>query len=178
MGKDDAPAPERPPAKRRALERCPDVSIAVWAGDEALTPSERRRAQDERDRRKHARQLGERRVGIIHDEAGVTAEQIDAIRVALAAIEPTEIHHAGVQRGVHWASRNAVMGKVVNHSGDERKVLLNAQTLIIAPRSANQDSPAWDHARAGRLRGVALQIVMPDGEVLTGIPHTHNRRAS
>jgi hypothetical protein len=53
MKEDLGPAPERPPHKRRQLESAPAIWLAIWADSDSLTPSERRRVQAERDRRKN-----------------------------------------------------------------------------------------------------------------------------
>lgn len=175
MAKDDAPCPERPPAKRRPLEQCPDVWLATWAGSKLLTPSERRRVEDERERRKATRRLSERRVGVVHDRQGVTAEQVHALGELLAAIEPSEIFHPGLQRAAHTTLRRAGK-KIIFLRDDPKGVIVNAQTAIVLPRNAKIESEAWELARYAKHRGVALRIVLPDGSVLDGVPQTHDRR--
>jgi hypothetical protein len=58
LAKEDVPPLGPVPKKRRQLEGALDVHVAMWLDSDGLTPSERRRVQEEKDRRRRARRDG------------------------------------------------------------------------------------------------------------------------
>lgn len=99
MKEDLGPAPERPPHKRRQLEKAPALWLAIWAASEALTPSERRRVQGERDRRKQTALPVI--VGITATREGLTPPQRTFIREYLEEHCPPELISEGKVEGHH-----------------------------------------------------------------------------
>jgi hypothetical protein len=99
MKEDVGPPPERPPHKRRQLEQVHDQWLAVWLAGETLTPSERRRVQAEKDRRKKS--LPRVIVGITATREGMTPPQRRWIQTFLEEHCTEELIEAGMVEGHH-----------------------------------------------------------------------------
>jgi hypothetical protein len=156
---DIPPAPARPPAKRRHLELAPDVHLAVWLAGE-LTPSERRKVQAEKDRRKDRKQPVT--VTILVGREGGTPVQVRELREALESLNPDAILHTGVPRAVHTACR-AVAPTTVQP--DARENVKCATFVIALPRDATPSptSPLWSLIQYARHRKLPTIVVTPTG---------------
>jgi len=156
--KGDLPsAPDAPPRKRRVLQdeqATPDLWLARWAGDKFLAPSQRRAAQDERDRRKAIRARGWLEVLIVRGVEGATPPQRRAIA---EAVPPEATGVTYLQAGVAEQIREAVQ---------------RADLVIAAPRESTPPSgiPSWERSSVwaavayAKHRRIAVKIIMPTGE--------------
>lgn len=167
MVKADAERPARVPAKRRQLESLLDVHIAEWLASDALTPSERRRLQDERARRKAERRRTGLVIGLVVDPAGVTPQQLEGVKEALAGAR--SIIHSGVPSSrLHTACKLAAGCEVAvletnDPVHDRREVVRRADLVVIAPSSDGGGSRAWRAESYARHRRVPVKVVLPDG---------------
>jgi hypothetical protein len=190
--KEDAPTPPRPPRKRRQMERALPVWLATWATDESLTPSERRRAQEERDRRKALQP--EVVVGFVGAREGLSPGQRARVRELLAGA--TEAHHGdglggdaqfheiagelGVPVVLHPPLGRRAFSKAERQfraepPADRTKAIVRqvngAGALLVAPREGREpervgEGTPWAAVRYARDRGCRVRVVMPDGELL------------
>lgn len=185
MSKNDIPdLPDRVPAKRRQVEQLLDVHIAKWLASDAITPSQRRRLEAEKARRKAL--SPERPVGLLVGREGVTPIQTGIVLEQLAAAQPTEIHHPGVAGSLHSACkklgvpvtpvrnlRGWQMGlpPLQGHGSDDdamrRVVHLSTHLVIGAPKEyqPTKGSPVWDMVRHAKHRRVAVKVILPDGKI-------------
>lgn len=164
--KTDLPdTPLHPPAKRRALEQAPDLWIAQWLAGDDLTPSERRRVEEVKARRRAL--VRDMRVGLVVGDAGVTPPQLLALADALGGSGATEIHHAGVTSRVHSACKAVGVPVVVHHGETLQHVVRVSDTVIAAPKETyepERKTGVWDIIRYAKHRNLAVTIIMPDGE--------------
>lgn len=166
MKEDVGPLPERPPAKRRQLEQTPDLWIAQWLAGDTLTPSERRRLEVEKQRRKDARP--ERVVGVLVGHEGVTPEQFHSLLAAVLALNPTGIVHPGLQSRLHMQLR-ALEVPLTVLAGDFQGVVKAANAVLVAPREqAPTDSAMWEMLRYAKHRSLPARAVLPDGQIVGG----------
>lgn len=175
--------PDRVPAKRRALEQAADVHIAMWLAGDTITPSERRRLETEKERRK--RLVPDRPVGLLIARQGVTPVQQEHVMRAVAAAQPTEIHHPGVAGPLHTACKrlgvpvtpvreirthHLAMPPFQAHGSDSdalREVVTRSTHLVVAAptnHTPTKDNDVWDAARYARHRNIAVQIILPNGK--------------
>jgi hypothetical protein len=156
--------PARPPKKRRQMEspNTLDKWLAVWANDENLTPSERRRAQDERERRK-AEAPDPRIVGLLIGEQGVTPQQLDVLRDRCARAE--EVH----------ATRTVKLGLApgVFHMEESlRDVVAAVNEIVAAPAQTYEPEQkiagVWPEVRYARHRKIPVLVLYPDGTTNEG----------
>ncbi len=169
MAKDDvADIPSSVPHKRGALEAVPDVWLAVWANDDKLPPSQRKRAQEERDRRKAL--VPDTKVGLLVGQEGVTPEQLDKLKELLASSGATEVHHPGVASKVHTACR--ALGVPVTPHRDVRisdaermKLVVKASDRIIAVPPAGTRHGITDGIRYAKHRSLPVVVIGLDGSI-------------
>jgi hypothetical protein len=173
MAKDDviADMPATVPTKRKALKEAPDVWLAIWASDKSLPPSQRKRAQAERDERKAA--VPDRRVGLLLGQEGLTPEQFDRLKELLATSGATEVHHPGVASRVHTACRSLgvpVMPHRDVRVGDDERAKLVCRALtgqsadrVYAFPPAGRAEGLWDGIRYAKHRSIPVIVVLPDG---------------
>lgn len=179
MGKDDIEVPPRPPAKRRQLEAALPQWLATWANDESLTPSERRRVQAERDRRKKMKVRSELVVGLVLAEEGVTPAQLDALRDTVRSTQAAQVVHTRIPRKVHGKLAQVCREQdvpLVLRAGDgllgAREVVRESDIIIAAPREPQVQTYAtpgvWSMVGLARHRSTPVSVVLPDGQVLQG----------
>lgn len=195
--KEDAPCPPSPPRKRRILEdesQTLDAWLAVWANDEQLAPSQRRRAQDERDRRKAARPV-ELVVGFSGSREGMSPEQRRRVKSMLIDLEPVEAHHGdcvGADEQFHSLCRGLKI-PIVLHPSDlkgtrafcngairtertkpplerNKDIVRESSVLVATPKEGREPEPGpgqgtWSTVRYGRKRGGNVKVVMIDGSI-------------
>jgi hypothetical protein len=194
MKDDVGPAPDDVPKKRRQLEAAPDLWLAMWLGRDDLTPSERRRVQEEKDRRK------ERTVPVIvgftGTREGLTPQQRSRLREELSQDGIVEAHHGdcvGGDEQFHSLCRGAKIPIVIHPPDngkarafcdgadriekakpflDRNKDIVRASSLMYGcPKERSEPPPArgqgtWSTIRYARSRGVMLKVIMPDGSLL------------
>lgn len=167
MKDDVGPLPERPPAKRRQLQQTPALWIAQWLAGDTLTPSERRRLEEEKHRRRGL--TPDRAVGIVVGAEGVTPEQFTRLIEQTHAVQPTEIHHPGLQSRLHMQLR-AMEVPVHVHAGDFKAVVKASHVVILAPRDSDPSGRAavWETLRYAKHRNLAVRVVLPSGDLGEG----------
>ena len=174
--KDDVPElPAKVPAKRRQERELLDVHIALWLAGDDITPSQRRRLQAEKQRRKSL--VADRPVGLLVGREGVTPEQQEAMIGLLGELEPTEVHHPGVGKRLHGACRLLDVPVHVHvdvrlDEGGMREVIKNSSIIIGAPKERSRpasSSVVWDMIRYAKHRSLAVKVVLPDGGIHTGL---------
>jgi hypothetical protein len=165
--KEDVEIPPGPPRKRRQLEdpgQTLDKWLAVWATDESLPPSQRARAQAERDRRKAL--VPDVRLGVIVGVEGMTPAQREVVAASMA--NATELHwltstfphlrRALVELGRHVAG--------TSHE-DPRDVVRHSSTLVAAPKEPEKPDRVegvWEAVRYAKHRKVPVRVVLPNGD--------------
>lgn len=182
MKADVPPLPDRVPAKRRQVEALLDVHIAMWLASDQITPSQRRRLDAEKARRRAL--TPEQPVGLLVGREGVTPVQQEHVIAAIVAAQPTQIIHPGVAGPLHSACRRVgVPVKALRnmrshhmalppfqmHGSDAdamREVVRSSQLVVAAPKdhTPDSDSDVWDAARYARHRSIAVQIILPNGK--------------
>lgn len=166
MKEDIGPAPERPPAKRRQLEAVPDLWIAQWLAGDTLTPSERRRLEDEKGRRKAA--SPDKPVGVLVGHEGVTPHQMVTLMTLVEGMRPTEIHHPGLPSRLHMQLRGLEVPVVV-HGGDYKEVVKASESVIVCPKEHQPGKSAmWEMLRYAKHRRLPARAVLPDGRIVGG----------
>lgn len=166
MKEDVGPAPETPPAKRKQLEQAPDLWIALWIANEDLPPSQRRRVQAEKDRR---RATGpDKPVGVLVGPEGITPSQMVSLLTLVEGLRPTEIHHPGLPSRLHMQLR-AMEVPVVVHQGDYKEVVKSSDRVVVAPKESSPGKSAmWEMLRYAKHRRLPVQAVLPDGRIVGG----------
>lgn len=167
--KEDAPRPAKVPAKKRALEGVLDRWIAEWLAGDDLTPSERRRLEDEKARRRSL--VKEWPCALLIGPEGASEEQAGRLSEALAGA--TTIVMPWAQKNVHSAARGTGAAIVV-HRGlplDEivRLVPRDVGRVVALPRSREaMGTPAWEALRLAKHRGLSTTVIFPDGDLQQG----------
>jgi hypothetical protein len=188
--KDDLPPiPSEPPRKARQLETAPDYWLAVWANDESLTPSQRRKVQTERDRRKVLKPTVI--IGFTGTQAGMTPKQRFEVRGLLTAMRPDEVHHGdcvGADATFHdeaielqvpvvihpptndskraWC-KGALRVETAKPYLERNKDIVTASTVLIAtPKEMSEQlrSGTWSTIRYANNRGTKTIVIMPNGD--------------
>jgi hypothetical protein len=180
--RDDVEVPETIPAKRRQLEDTSvvlDKWIAVWLARDDITPSERRRLEAEKARRKALKP--ERVVGLVVAREGMTPRQLVAVLDALLAWKPTSVVHTRLVPRVHGvlmaACRNigahaTLIADVRDEDAAARSVVHAADAVIAAPREQDVQTYAtpgvWATIGLARHRRLPVAVVLPSGELQQG----------
>lgn len=164
--------PAAPPRKRRQLEQVPDVWLAIWLDSDHLSPSDRRRCEQEKADRAARRKLADFKVGLIVNQYGLPKEQLTAAIEALQESGATEVHHGGVPRRLHNAAREI---GVTHHQepgwryAEERdKAVIYAVDAIIAcPKETTVQTHAtpgvWKAIGYAKHRGLPVTVILPNG---------------
>jgi hypothetical protein len=169
MPKDEIPPlPLHPPKKRKQMYEALDIHLAMWAHNATLAPSEKRRVNEERQRRKRLRRS--EKVGLLVGKEGITPEQFVRMAEVLNGEKGAmnEIWHAPVSGAVHSLCKSyGVDVEVVRpprmEQADIWKIIVKNSTKVIAfPRG--EDGPVWDLIRYTRHRNTPVTIIMPNGE--------------
>lgn len=161
--KDDAPVPERLPRKRRELEDALDRWLAVWLAREDLTPSERRRLEEEKARRKAL--TPDVQVALIVGNEGMTPAQHDRASDLLGAMGATEVFY--LQYVARHVRRLQQVTPMSTGFGDEREMLREATAAIATPKEPEKPNVVqgvWDAVRFAKHRKIPVRVVMPDGK--------------
>jgi hypothetical protein len=177
--KDDAPVPDEVPRKRRQLEDpgvVLDKWIAVWLARDDLMPSDRRRLEAEKARRKALKP--ECIVGLVASQEGMTPPQFVEVLKALRALTPTSVLHTRLSRRVHGTvvglcesigASHCLIADVRDEDAAAREVVREVDMLIAAPREATVQTYAtpgiWSIIGLSRHRHVPVQVVLPSGEL-------------
>lgn len=165
--RDDAPRPERVPAKRRQLESADTLDrwIAEWLASDEITPSERRRLEAEKARRRA--RVPDNIVGVILADEGVTPKQAAGVVERVSASRPTEIRHTPGFRGR--------LGRYFPHlpvgmEVDAGVVVRGADLIVAAPRHEREpeagEAGVWASIRYARHRRVPVRVILPSGKEL------------
>lgn len=174
MSTKELDAPARPPKKRRQLEdpNTLDRWLAVWANDESLTPSERRRVQVERERRKRAKPT--KALGVLVADGGASPEQVAGLRESVELALPTEVHHVFCAGKVHSTCKATGANVVVlrGESGSCEREIVQAADEVIGIVSSMQMPEAktgtWASLRYAKDRGLPVKIIWPNGSIHEG----------
>ena len=191
--KEDAPTPEAVPRKRRQLEQALDRWLAEWLARDDLTPSERRRVEEERDERRRRSGLERRVVGFTGTRAGMTPQQRRRFTELLAGAD--EFHHGdclGADEQAHRIAYNLDIPVVIHppENGHQRAwckgavrvekakpflernhdIVRGSTELIATPKELREPAPGrgqgtWSTVRFARKRGIARATVMPNGQL-------------
>jgi cellobiose-specific phosphotransferase system component IIB len=177
MSKQDVPdLPVKVPSKRRQVESLLDVHIAQWLASDDLIPSERKRLEVEKERRKQERRRSGYTLGLIVDEEGVTPEQLDVLRARVQEEGVLRIVHPGVPSSkLHGACKHSTADLEVLHFPRDwyeraREVVKQADVLLLGPKSTYADSSlnVWTVERYARHRKVPTIVVAPSGDIIEG----------
>lgn len=167
--------PAEVPRKRRALERAPDVWLAVWLDRDDLSAGDRKRAQAERDRRKAERAREQLRLGVIVADEGLTPWQLMRLASAVVEAHPTAVLHTRVPRKMHGVLMEAcrqsgALAELV--TGDDAAVVRQADAIVAAPREHGVQPYAtpgvWSMIGLARHRSLPVWVVLPDGTAVEG----------
>lgn len=167
--REDAPVPPRVPRKRRQLEDALDRWIAVWLSRADLTPSERRRLGEEKQRRKD---LVPRCAWAFYgDEAGMTPPQKRTVRRLLEEMAPAAVFYNASLGASNALARVVKYGKLEEppelHPRAGQEPVKEATVLIAAPKEtvAIEGGSVWPAVRYARHRKIPVRIIKPDGTV-------------
>jgi hypothetical protein len=174
--KEDVEVPQEIPRKRRQLEQALDRWLAVWVARDDLTPSERRRVEAERDRRRHLATT--RVIGFVAAPEGVTPAQLSTFCQLLRVTGPTEVVHSRLGRRAHGTLvgvcselgvRHRLVGDVRDEMAAARELLSQVDEVIAAPREATVQTYAtpgvWSVIGLARHRSLPTRVVLPDGQL-------------
>lgn len=151
--KQDVNIPARPPRKRRQLEAALDVWIAVWLDGE-LSPSERRRVEGEKQRRKEERQRDEPiRLVVLGAVEGFTPEQRRLLRDKKAEAE------------VFMTWRSGFGTRTYQEVVKEGNFVVAAPKEMAKPERPPEGS-VWAAVRYAKDRKLPVEVIMPDGQLL------------
>lgn len=149
------------------MEQVPDLYLAVWKDSALLTPSEKRRVAEERERRKRLLTKWER-IGLLVGDEGVTPEQLEMLREMLTSQKAVmnELWLPDVSAHVWRVCKS--FGVAVESLRDRdrdtacRTVIRNATKVFAFPNG--ESGPLWDLIRYTRHRNLPIEIIMPSGE--------------
>jgi len=166
VAKDDIlDLPARPPRKARQLERAPDVWLARWLAEATLTPSDLRRVEAEKARRKA--NAPDRAVGLLVGQEGVTPAQFAVVVDALGTSGAGVVHHTRVSGALHRACKALDVPVAMHHTLTE--VVRESEAVIAAPTTRlSNGSGVWESVRLAKHRKLLVKIVLPDGSISTG----------
>jgi hypothetical protein len=133
LAKDDVPPLGPVPKKRRQLEGALDVHVAMWLDSDGLTPSERRRVQDEKDRRRRARREGPAvTLGFSGTREGMTPPQRQRVREIMDELGPALARHGmcvGADSQFHDDCRERGV-PAIGHPGDQPAMRARCEGLL------------------------------------------------
>lgn len=192
--KEDAPVPDAVPKKRRQLEGALDLWLAVWLARDDLTPSERRRVSEVKQRRKDANPQVV--VGFLGTTEGLTPAQRDWLTRTIPRLGVTEAHHGsgwGADKAFHDICRGLEIPVVLHRAEDLRwmtrcdgavrsepmlprderdKEIVKAASVVVAmPKEHSEPSDrigVWRAVEYARHRSVPVRVIIPTGEELQG----------
>ena len=172
--KDDAPAPETVPTKRRHIEAAPDLWLRQWLARDDLWVRDRRRLEKEVKRRKDAKP--QVNLVVVAGEEGTTPEQVRRAREELDRIQPTKVIFIGrLAKITHLFPSDSdietdylpVLGKA-----EVRNVIRDNATIVLAfpkePLKPDKVLGVWDAVRFAKHRNLPVRIVLPDGSPTEG----------
>lgn len=173
MSNDDIEIPTTVPRKRRQVEAALDKWVAVWLERDDLTPSERKRLEEEKARRKQERAREGQPVGVIVGVEGATPQQVAALREALGTANAIEIHHPGVSSAVHAACRTVGVPVVVHGVRDRdeaMKEVVRSSGLVFGVVKETTEpinkSGVWGMVRYAKHRRLPVRVFLPSGDEL------------
>lgn len=192
MTKQDVPPLGPVPKKRRRLQQALDVHLAMWNASTTLTPSERRRVQEERARRRH----NEQRVivGFTGTREGMTKPQLATVCSLLGVVGVDEGHHGDCVGGdaqfhglcmgrvpvvIHppanarlraWCKGAFRVEQAKPFLERNKDIVRESTVLIGAPKEMHEPntivgSGTWSTIRYGWSRAIPVYVVLPDGEL-------------
>jgi hypothetical protein len=140
----------------------------MWASSDTLIPSDKRRVEEERARRKRNKNATDR-IGIVVAKEGMTPEQTTKLAEILNGERATmsAIWHVWSKGPVYKLCKAYDVDLEVLHEGSEpwraeRTVIHNATKVIVL---VNGDSgPVWDMVRYAKHRNTPVRVIMPNGE--------------
>jgi hypothetical protein len=133
VAKEDVPPLGPVPKKRRQLEGALDVHVAMWLASDDLTPSERRRVQEEKDRRRRERREGPAiTLGFSGTREGMTPPQAAAVEALIDELRPRLARHGmckGADLQFHQMCRERGI-PVIGHPGSQPSMRARCEGLL------------------------------------------------
>lgn len=173
---DETPLPAKVPVKRRQIETLLDVHIAMWLASDDISPSERRKLEAEKARRK-ALKGEEVIVCFLQARTGMSPVQRQVVGVVLDQIKPTlAIHvedYGGAIPRFHALARKLEIPQELYK--DEREAIRRADVVIATPNTATPPrrdqryGTVWSNITYAADRDLPVKIILPDGHVKEGI---------
>lgn len=159
--------PYAPPKKRRQLEAADAKHLAIWANDSDLPASARKRAQNERERRK--RLVPDAPVvAVLEGSGGATTFQVHGVITTLEAWRPSKVLHPYSSGRLHHACKSSAHVQILDHAYQ----IIDADRVIGLPNETGmperKDDGIWRHLRHAKDRGMDVMVIWPDGSTLTG----------
>lgn len=163
MAKEDVQElPKEVPKKRKELqERTLDLHIAMWLASDSITPSERRRLEEEKARRKQL--TPKNRLGILTDRAGVTPIQVEKIKELLPSEKDLEVVRAsrtlplGLKDTRYWITE------------ESKSIVKEVDQVIACPQNDRRDSECWEAVKYAKHRSIPVVVVLPNGSIEGGL---------
>lgn len=173
MKHDVGPLPARVPAKKRQVEQLADLHIAQWLDGDGLTPSERRKLEEEKARRRAL--VPDRVLGVLVGEEGLTPVQFGVLAMAVKRSGATAIMAPRVARLLYStcgqvAPTQTVFAKTYDEAMKE--IVRQSHFVVAGPKErfepAKKDQGVWAMVRYAKHRSLAVTVVTPDGRVHGG----------
>lgn len=149
------------------MEQALDIHLAMWSSSETLTPSDKRRVQAERVRRKRDKQRVER-VGILTGPEGITPIQQEKMVDLLVGQRGAMggIAHTWSSASVHSLCKSfgveVVALKDRKPEQAAKRIIHNSTMVFAFPRGEHGEM--WDWVRQAKHRNLPVIVVMPNGE--------------
>jgi hypothetical protein len=170
--KEDTPAPDVIPTKRRPLEAAPDLWLRQWLNKEDITFREKKRIDKEIQRRKDEKPRVS--LGVLVPQEGVTPKQLRALDDYIKVLQPTEVHHDGVPSKVHQVVKRYGVDPVVHRdirlSDNFPEVVKNSTVVVALPKEPyfsvdnKPKTGVWEAVNYAKLRSIPVKVFDLDGK--------------
>lgn len=156
MAKEDVPPlPDEVPRKRKQIEKLLDVHIAMWLAKDDLSPGDRKRLQEEKDRRK--KRNPDYHIGFFGSRTGMTPEQKLEVLIQLESfavdVDKFTAHYLIDVRGGSAQNFHRIVKKVHHQGyynvmvdiqlypdieGSMQEIIKASTHLIVTPKEAGE----------------------------------------
>lgn len=163
--KEDAPAPDAVPRKRRQIEAAPDLWLRQWLNREDLRLVDRANLERELDRRREDPRTVV--VGVVFGQEGVTPEQLRVMRSLCQRPDLLAVHAPfKIALGVENFITHERVG-----IGERLAGIVRVSTLVIAaPKESEKPQKVegvWAAIRLAKTRSLPVTVIMPSGKEVT-----------